>query len=211
MSDIKSFISAVVARLSDRSTKRWTIAIAVVIFIGYGISTCVHRVIQSNRLSVSQQGAMGLTPVQIERIKSIGQWEFLAISDEELVDTVRHGFFGDDELSRIYYGTLRLGIDLREVSDDWIKMNGDTVEVTLPPIRLLDKNFIDEARTKAFYEEGKWSERDKAQLTLRAAKAMEARCMTATNVRSAAQNASAQFSAMLRSMGYEYSKIRFNP
>ena len=36
-----------------------------------------------------------VTPATIASIKSIGQWEFLTIHDEEYVDTVREGFFSD--------------------------------------------------------------------------------------------------------------------
>lgn len=209
MSKEQQSISTVLAKMLERITKTWFLILAGVVVMVVVVVMLLTRLAQSNSLQITQQGAMGITPVQIERIKNIGQWEFLSVSDEELVDTVRHGFFGDDELSRIYYGTLRLGIDLQEVDDGWITMTKDTVDVVLPAIKLLDKQFVDEARTKAFYEEGRWSEADKARLTVRAAKAMEARCLTPSNIRSAEQNATTQFSAMLRAMGYEYSRIRF--
>lgn len=151
------------------------------------------------------------TPVQIAKIQSIGQWEFLAISDEELVDTVRHGFFGDDELARIYYGTLRLGIDLQQAGDDLLTVDGDTIVALLPPIRLLDQNFIDEARTKTFYEDGHWTEADRQAMTGRAHALMLRRCLTPANIQSAEQNASAQMNQLLRSMGYKYIKVRFKP
>ncbi len=209
MSKERQSISTVLAKMLERISKTWFLILAGVVVMVVVVVMLLTRLAQSSSLQMTQQGAMGITPVQIERIKNIGQWEFLSVSDEELVDTVRHGFFGDDELSRIYYGTLRLGIDLQEVDDGWITMTKDTVDVVLPAIKLLDKQFVDEARTKAFYEEGRWSEADKARLTVRAAKAMEARCLTPSNIRSAEQNATTQFSAMLRAMGYEYSRIRF--
>lgn len=209
MSKERQSISTVLAKMLERISKTWFLILAGVVVMVVVVVMLLTRLAQSSSLQMTQQGAMGITPVQIERIKNIGQWEFLSVSDEELVDTVRHGFFGDDELSRIYYGTLRLGIDLQEVDDGWITMTKDTVDVVLPAIKLLDNQFVDEARTKAFYEEGRWSEADKARLTVRAAKAMEARCLTPSNIRSAEQNATTQFSAMLRAMGYEYSRIRF--
>ena len=70
-----------------------------------------------------------VTPATIASIKSIGQWEFLTIHDEEYVDTVREGFFSDDGLARIYYGTLRLGLDMSHLDDHAIRMEGDTVLV----------------------------------------------------------------------------------
>lgn len=165
--------------------------------------------IRSCSVKSGPSGKFGITPVQIVKIKSIGQWEFLAISDEELMDTVRHGFFGDAELARIYYGTLRLGIDLNEVGPDWITMDHDTVVAVLPPIKLLDENFIDEARTQAFFEDGKWNENAKAELTLRAAEVMKRRCLTPANIQAAQRNAVVQFGSLLRSMGFTYSRISF--
>lgn len=147
------------------------------------------------------------TPVEIEHIRSIGQWEFLSISDEEIVDTVRHGFFGDDELARVYYGTLRLGIDLREVDDDWLTTDGDTIIARLPPVKLLDENFIDEARTRSFSEEGKWTAADRAALTRKARRVMLKRCLTTANVKTAEENAMKQMQSLLLSMGKKNVKI----
>ena len=107
--------------------------------------------------------------------QEIGEWEFLQLTDEELIDTVKHGFFGDSELARIYYGTLRLGINLHQAPPGWIVQDKDTLRLSLPPIQLLDQDFIDEARTKAFFESGKWTEADRKQLYERAYSRMKQR------------------------------------
>lgn len=112
---------------------------------------------ESNVVTTERVERVTLTPTQIKSIESIGEWEFLAVSDEEIVDTVSHGFFGDSELIRIYYGTLRMGIDLRQARKGWIRLEGDTVCADLPPVRLLGNEFIDEARTQTFYETGTWT------------------------------------------------------
>ncbi len=203
---IKEIARDIVAKVS----RRWFLILSVIVAIGFIMLLLSVWGLKRSQIGITHTDKIDITPVQIERIRDIGQWEFLAISDEELVDTVRHGFFGDDELARIYYGTLRLGIDLQETSEGWIKMDKDTVVVMLPPIKLLDEKFIDEARSKTFYEDGRWSEADKALLLERAKVAMKTRCLTPANMRSAAQNASAQFSMLLRSMGFEYSRIRFH-
>ena len=155
------------------------------------------------------KGRFEVTAVQVQKLKDIGQWEFLSISDEELIDTVRHGFFSDDQLTRLYYGTLRLGIDLSKTGDNWITTNHDTVMVVLPPIQLLDDNFMDEARTRAVFESGKWSETDKAMLTIRAKETMKAQCITQQNINSAEQNATTQFANLLHSMGFKWVKVSF--
>ena len=116
---------------------------------------------EGDHFSFGSDDQIDVTPTQIMSIKAIGEWEFLSVNAEELVDTVRKGFFSDDELARIYYGTLRLGIDMSQLEAGWIETNGDSVTLLLPQVGLLDAAFIDEARTKSFFESGKWSPEDK--------------------------------------------------
>lgn len=148
-----------------------------------------------------------LTPTMIRSIEQIGEWSFLEINDEEIVDTVRHGFFSDDQLVRIYYGTLRLGINLKEAHEGWLAMSGDTVVAKLPPIRLLDNNFIDEARTRSFIASGKWSHDDRGAMYSRAAAKMRQRCLTKKNYEAAKANAKVQFGKLLSSMGFDTYRI----
>jgi len=114
---------------------KWTVigilAIAALIaLIGY----ITMQKMGDTSASIEIDKRIGITPTQIESMKTIGEWEFLSIADEELVDTVRNGFFKDDELIRIYYGTLRLGIDMKDAKDGWIKKDKDTIDVLLPPV-----------------------------------------------------------------------------
>lgn len=188
--------------------KTWA-AIILAAAAALAVGTLARRC-GDNEIGVSDKGATAISPTQIESIRRIGQWEFLAVSDEELVDTVRRGFFGDDELVRIYYGTLRLGVDLADCAPGWIRAEGDTIVCTLPPVKLLDADFIDEARTVSFFEEGHWSEADRQALYERARAKMLRRCLNKANRASAEQNASRQFDNMLRSMGFGHVKVRFD-
>lgn len=162
----------------------------------------------SNRVSISTDQRIDITPTQIQQIQDVGQWEFLAINDEELIDTVSRGFFSDSELVRIYYGTIRLGVDLHQTEPHWIRVEDDSVIVAkLPPIGLLDTNFIDEAKSRSFFEKGDWTPADREQLYNRAYKKMIARCMTAENIKIAENNAKQQFIQFLRSMGYKNIRV----
>ena len=79
-------------------------------------------------LTIEHSNAIDITPAQIRSIERIGQWEFLVIDDEEMVDSVRRRTLGrDDRLTRIYQGRLRLGINMDECSADWVLAHGDTV------------------------------------------------------------------------------------
>ena len=158
-------------------------------------------------LDVNQE--IDLTPEQITSIEAIGEWEFLAIANEELVDTTRKGFFKDDHLVRIYYGTVRLGINMKNVEPGWIQTGGDSIVVTLPQPGLLDKNFIDEARTKSFFETGKWSHQDRDKLYQKAYHQMLTQCLTPANLRSARENGEALFTKMMKSIGYERVSVRW--
>lgn len=164
--------------------------VCVVLWMGYKMKD------DGMRLGISDK--IDETPTMIEQMREIGQWEFLAISDEELIDTVRTGFFSDDELARIYYGTLRIGIDFSLCDEDWIERDGDSIKIDLPPVQLLDENFLDEARTKSFFEKGKWSNADRKAMADRAKRKMRERCLTKQNLDIAQKNAERQVNAFVR-------------
>lgn len=166
---------------------------------------------RDNTVGVTTDQKIDITPAQIESIRQIGQWEFLSISDEELVDTIDRGFFKDKELIRIYYGTLRLGIDLSNVDSKWLQVEDSVVVASLPPIQLLDRQFIDEARTVVFFESGSWTAQDREKLYKKAYKKMIKRCMSKENIAQAQENARQQFTQLLRAMGYKNVRIEFSP
>jgi hypothetical protein len=164
---------------------------------------------KDNHVSVEVDDGINITPEQIQSIRDIGQWEFLSISNEELVDTVRKGLFSDDQLVRIYYGTLRLGVDLSKTKNNWISVHGDTVVVTLPKVGLLDKEFIDETRTKAFYESGRWTARDREALYRKARRQMLSHALTKQNLKTAEANAEDHVRQMMKTMGFNNITVTF--
>lgn len=184
------------------------IAIAIAVIFVFVV---LVRTVRSTEVAFVSDGRIDVTPEQIESIRAIGEWEFLSVSDEEIVDTVRRGFFSDDRLARIYYGTMRLGIDMRELTSDRITVSGDTVTILMPPIRLLDDNFIDEARTRAFHESGRWSADDREAMYRRAAARMKQKGLTQENIRSAETNADVQLRDMMKAMGFATVVVRFSP
>jgi hypothetical protein len=152
---------------------------------------------------------IGLTPEQIQSIKDIGQWEFLSISEEELVDTTRKGLFSDDHLVRIYQGTLRIGVDLQQLDEQSITFIGDTLCIELPPIRLLDEDFVDEANSRSFHESGRWSSNAREALYQKAKLQMKAHALTPENFQQAQAYGETEVERLLRNMGFEHTKISF--
>ena len=186
-----------------------SITVATAIIVVVLLAVWIYRSLGDARLEMGADDSIGLTPTQIESIKAVGEWEFLSISTEELVDTTRKRLFSDDHLVRIYYGTLRLGVNMKQVEPDWIKQRNDTLFLTLPEVGLLDKDFIDEAHTKSFFESGTWKAEDREALYKRAYRKMIAHCLTPTNLSTAEDNARESFRKLLRSMGYQKVDIRF--
>ena len=147
-------------------------------------------------------------PIRVQDIREIGQWEFLSVADEELVDTLHEHWWRDKELIRIYRGTLRLGIDLGKAKEQWIHLQGDTAIVELPGIELLDDDFIDEANSEAFFETGSWDQDAREALYQKAKRQMYERCYTRENILQAEENAKEQLAQFVKAMGFEHAVVK---
>ena len=193
--------------------KRWTkiyvtLGLVAVIVVAGLVWRLIDEV-KDAKLEVVSDNKIDISPEVVQSIKSIGEWEFLSIADEEMVDTIRKGIFSDDYLVRIYYGQLSLGVNMHKVGPRWIVAVGDSVTVTMPKVELLDNDFIDEARTKSFYESGKWSAADREAMYRRAYALMKKNCLTPKNIRTAQNNAESQMQNVMKSLGFRVVTIRF--
>lgn len=185
----------------------WLVALLAALFVTGGLIRSCKR--GGTSVGLTHTTAIDATPEEITALKDIGQWELLTISTEELIDTVATSWTGVRQLVRIYTGTLRIGIDLRDATPGWATARGDTAWLRLPPVKLLDERFIDEARTRSFYERGRWDATTRQQLYERAREAMMRRCLTQENMDAARQNARQQFTSLLRGLGYTHINITF--
>lgn len=177
------------------------IAVSIVIFVAR---------LKRDHIETSTDQIINPTPTLIRSMQNIGEWEFLAIADEELIDTVRPGIFTNDELVRIYYGTLRLGVNMHKTTPGWLTARNDTLFARIPRIELLDNNFIDEGLTKSFYESGTWTDKDRADLYDRAYQQMKKRCLTPANIKTAEASCSTQFTKIFKALGYEKVSITYD-
>ena len=185
------------------------ILIIIGIIVAIIIVWWLIRGVQQTEIGIESDQRIDVTPQQIESIRAIGQWEFLSISNEELVDTTRRGIFSDDHLARIYYGTVRLGIDMQQMDSTWITVQGDSITLWLPRPTLLDREFIDEARTKSFHENGRWTAQDREILYRRAQQRMLRYSLTKKNVETAKQNGETQLRRLMQSMGFQHVNIQW--
>ena len=181
------------------------LGISLIIVAAFWFRNCT----KDDHIEIGADDTIDATPTQIQSIKAIGEWEFLSVNLEELTDTVRKGFFSDDELARIYYGTLRLGINMHQVEPGWLTAEGDSVSLSLPPVALLDRDFIDEARTKPFFETGTWKPEDREALYRQARERMLQHGLTKENLTAAEDNAREQITSLMRAMGFRRVTITF--
>lgn len=163
----------------------------------------VHRVGTTSDVKITHTEHIGKTVNHVTQIKAIGQWEALNISCEEMVDSVEEHILGDKHLIKIFHGRIILGIDLKDAPPKWLVVNGDTAFICLPKVKVLNPDFIDEARTRTFYEKGTWNEEANEALYQKARKAMLRRNLTAAQKTLAAENIRRQFESMFVSFGYK--------
>ena len=88
-------------KMINKIGKNKLMLIAAGVVIGIVVVWWLIRGVQQTEVSMEADQTIDITPEQIESIRAIGQWEFLSISNEELVDTTRKGLFRDDHLARI--------------------------------------------------------------------------------------------------------------
>lgn len=182
-----------------------TIALVAIALIGY---TCSSS--SPIRLHVSRSTTIDLTPEEIRSLRDIQQWEFLSISTEEMVEWHRHRALGNDHLVRIYTGTLRIGIDMEKANSDWfVSLPDSTARIKLPSVCLLDSNFIDETRTRSFYQKGGVPSDTLESLYRKAHQAMLLRSLTSQNLKTAERNARETFTHIFKSLGFKKVEISF--
>ena len=149
------------------------------------------------------------TGMQIDYLKEIGEWEFLTLRTEEIEDTtVETGLFSESTLSNIYKGTLRLGIDMSELDERSLQIKGDTFILRMPPIKLLDENFINEAETRVFYAKGEISPQIKDELYEKAKRKMKKRALSVQNIAMAKETAESQITKIISSFGYKTIQLK---
>ena len=199
---------AAVVKFAREHWKLTCIVAAIAIGTAYAITKMVYNTATS--FEVVHNERIDITPAEIRSIEEIGEWEFLSVNMEELVDTTKKGFFtGTSTLARIYKGTVRIGIDMHECKDGWLTTQGDTLRASLPAIKVLDKNFIDEANTRSFYEDGSWTGNDKERMYQKAHRMMLQKGFSAQNRKKAEETARQQLTKFFHSFGYNNVELTF--
>lgn len=188
-----------------------SLALTLVIGIGLGVWFAT-RGSSGEPLARMSKTMIDSTANRITEIKRIGQWEFMTVDCEVLVDTVRKRglLLPDDRLARIYRGKARIGVDLANAQADWIATRGDSaVTVTLPRPTLLDSHFADEAASTVFYERGRWDAKANIAMRRTAEREMARYALTPVNIEAAEQEARDRFETLFRALGFSEISVQF--
>ena len=123
------------------------VVVVVAVAIGVGVVRCTTK---NDGFIAENDHREELTPLLVDSIQSIGEWQLQTVDLETQVDTTRRRWLGlvTDRLVRRYYGRMSIGLDLSHLPEGWHKEVADTVFLTIPPVTLLDSAFIDESRTR---------------------------------------------------------------
>ena len=186
---------------------RITFFVLLVALIGYGAMVAYRTLTNSND---AVEKPIEQSPEEIMRLQAIGQWEFLSVEAEELVERHYSGLMSERDLVCIYRGTLRIGVDMRKLPSDWVEMKERSAILHLPQPSLLDENFLDESRTTVFFEQGVFRPEERDAMRTEAKDKMKQRAMTAENLSIARRNAEAQFQKLFLAMGYEDVVVEFD-
>ena len=193
-----------------KTVKHWRITLILITFalIAYGVMV-VYRSFTSTDSAVDKPIAQ--SPEEIVHLRSIGQWEFLSVESEELVERHHTGLMSDRDLICIYRGTLRIGVDLRKLPEDWVEVKGRNAVIHLPEPSLLDDNFLDESRTTVFMEQGMFRAEEREGMIAEAKNKMKQRALSTDNLSIARRNAESQFQKLFHAMGFEDVIVEFAP
>ena len=186
---------------------RITLFLLLLALIGYGAMVAYRTLTHSND---AVEKPIEQSPEEIVRLQAIGQWEFLSVEAEELVERHYSGLMSERDLVCIYRGTLRIGVDMRKLPSDWVEMKERSAILHLPQPSLLDENFLDESRTTVFFEQGVFRPEERDAMRTEAKDKMKKRAITAENLSIARRNAEAQFQKLFLAMGYEDVVVEFD-
>lgn len=131
-------------------------AIIVLFFVG-------KAVVATSAVDVKAEKRVEMTPAVIDSLRAIKQWELAVVPVKTVVDTVERKWMGivKNLISKKYEGRISIGVDLQKVSSISYTVNGDTINLVVSDVCVLDSNFIDETKTEVLRSDNDDFERRK--------------------------------------------------
>jgi hypothetical protein len=149
------------APVSGTSPLRWTVALLAALVVGIFIgpllvSALAHLTPAAlwNRLTGRTSTLDVSSPAVVERIRQLSRLETVVYSLDKIVEGDRDSpympsFLVGDKILLVAHGEVVAGIDFSQLKPTDIHVNGDAVQVHLPPPQILTTR-IDNGRTRVF-------------------------------------------------------------
>ncbi len=156
-------------------------------------------------------------PLSVRSLMKTEQLKVLSVHKEILASQRRKskGLFKDKEekIYVIYPATLQFGFDLAKADTNSIVRHGDSVDVVLPPVTILNRDgkAVDEADKRTAIEEGTWSAAEMTLLRERAEAMMLRNCEYDSCYAKAERTARFMMASMMRNMGVEHFSVTITP
>lgn len=93
----------------------------------------------------------------VTEIKKISEFTSACFYEEILLQESKKEFLTTDEIVIIANGKVRAGFNLKDLSDDAIRVNGDTLYVALPKAEIFDV-LVNPSDFDIYIEDGTWDE-----------------------------------------------------
>jgi len=202
---------------SAASPIRWSLALLAALLLGIFIgpllvSALAHLTPASlwSRLTGRTSSFDVSSPAVVERIRQLNRLETVVYSLDKIVEGDRDnpyipGFLVGDKILLIAHGEVIAGIDFGQIKPSDIKVNGDAVELHLPPPQILSTR-IDNGRTRVFSRStGLFVQADpnlESQTRAAAEQQIAQAALDDGILEKARQNARASITALLYSLGF---------
>jgi hypothetical protein len=110
------------------------------------------------------------TPLVLKQIRSISELKTGSLYQDVVVDSIAEGrlaFSAKREIVLIIKGEVSAGIDLNRISDEDVRVTGDSISLSLPRARITEV-IINPSSVETFYESGNWTNEEITALKLSA-------------------------------------------
>lgn len=145
-------------------------------------------------------GEIGTVTIKKERDKA---------NAESVVKPLRDKFFGEELVMDVGVRVVA-GVNLKHLREEDVKVSGKSVEITLPPTKVM-MVYVDESLTRVVHHKAGWlSERDISMMDKARREAMEALVNAAIDkdlLEKAGQQAATAIAGIARGLGFEDIKV----
>ena len=111
-----------------------------------------------------------------------------------------------DELVMLAKGKVRAGFDLKEVSEEDIIVRNDTVEMNVPPVKIIDV-IINPSDFEIYEEDGKWSQSLITSIQSEARKKLKTHALTNNILDKAKQMGRNRLEEILKGLEFPLKKV----